>query len=354
VSVTWQNIIVKPDDTIEKVLQLFNKEPAKIVLVTEGKNKLVGVVTDGDIRRGLLAGLKLSNLISEVMNTNPVTYDGHSDFSKLAIKMRKDNLLAIPIVENGILVGLKTTYDIFNQIAVPEKKENLILILAGGYGTRLGALTTNTPKPMLKVRNKPILDVIIESFAKQGFYRFCIGTHFKGEIIKNYFGDGSKRNLEIDYLDEDEPLGTGGALGLLSKDHLRELPMVIINGDILTNLDMHSLLNYHNEVKATATMCVKQYSYQIPYGVVEADGDNFKVLIEKPSTYYSVNSGIYVASPEVLDNVPTNIKITMPEIFDILVSKKVEVKIFPIHEYWLDIGRPDEFERAQTEIDWAY
>jgi NDP-sugar pyrophosphorylase family protein len=307
---------------------------------------LLGVVTDGDIRRGILSGIGLDSAVSEIMNCNPITACVSTPKRELVKLMEKKSILSIPLVENNVVVGLETLQHMFE---VPEYN-NPVFIMAGGFGTRLRPLTDNCPKPMLKIGNKPILETLIMSFKNSGFKNFYISTHFMPEQIHEYFGNGSNFDVNINYVHEDSPLGTGGALGLLPDDLPADLPLIMINGDVLTKVDFQRLLAFHNEQNADATMCVREYDYQIPYGVIEGEGNKITSMVEKPIQRFFVNAGIYVVSPRVIKSVPKNHRIDMPTLLEQHMSQRNNVLMFPIHEYWLDIGRMDDFNRAQIDI----
>jgi NDP-sugar pyrophosphorylase family protein len=203
---------------------------------------------------------------------------------------------------------------------------------------------------MLKVGGKPILETLIRNFIKAGFQNFYISTHYMPEQIENYFGDGTDLGVNITYVHEDEPLGTGGALGLLPDDLPKGLPLIMMNGDVLTKVDFQRLLDFHNENQADATMCVREYDYQIPYGVINGEGNKITSMVEKPIQRFFVNAGIYVVSPQVINSVPQNHKIDMPTLLEQHMEQRNNILMFPIHEYWLDIGRMDDFNRAQADI----
>ena len=221
--------------------------------------------------------------------------------------------------------------------------------MAGGFGTRLRPLTESCPKPMLKLGDKPILELIMLRFIHAGFHRFYISTHYLPEMIREYFGDGSKWNVNIRYVHEETPLGTGGALGLLPED-LPALPLILINGDVLTNVDFERVLEFHNKHNAAATMCVRDYEYQVPFGVINGEGNKIISMVEKPVQRFFVNAGIYVISPQIWRSVTQNNRIDMPTLLEQFISRQANVMMFPIHEYWLDIGRVEDYHRAQTDI----
>ncbi|EHA7441711.1 CBS domain-containing protein [Escherichia coli] len=340
----WKKVLLTPAATIRQALEIINRGSLQIALVSS-ENTLLGSVTDGDIRRGLLRNLSLDDAVEKVMNTSPLTADVSLSKDELLLLLKANKITAIPITENGQLIGLKTLHELLKS----KRYDNPVFIMAGGFGTRLKPLTDNCPKPLLKVGNKPILEIIIQRFIDAGFYQFYISTHYLPNMIHEYFGDGSKWNVEINYVHEEEPLGTGGALGLLPKN-IKQLPLIMINGDILTNLDINSLLNYHNEQHSLATICVREYNYQIPYGVIEAKGNKIVRMTEKPIYKYHVNAGVYVISPDIFNNVKANTIIDMPSLLQKYIENDEMISIYPLTEYWLDIGQMAEYKQAQKDI----
>lgn len=284
-------------------------------------------------------------LIVDIMNKTPLVAEEDTPKSRLLTLMRTKGLLAIPIVSNNKLIGLQT---IQKMIEKPSY-DNPVFIMAGGFGTRLKPLTDNCPKPLLKLGGKPILETIIENFISSGFHHFYISTHFMPEKIKEHFGYGEKWGISIEYVEEQSPLGTGGALGLLPSN-TPDLPLIMMNGDLLTKIDFEHLLSYHLEQDTIATMCVTEYEYQIPYGVVQSKGNRILSLVEKPVQRSFVNAGIYVVNPELIRQVKKNQIIDMTTLIEQQINNDENVSIFPIHEYWLDIGKMNDFNQAQIDI----
>jgi len=342
----WKNVLIEPLDTLRHALEIINSESLRIALVVDGAGKLQGVVTDGDIRRGLLDNLSLSAEVRLIMNTRPITADAKSPKEDLFAVMEKEGVLSIPLLEDGKVVGLETLRGTFGR----EVHQNPVFLMAGGFGTRLKPLTDSCPKPMLKIGDKPILETVIRSFIKAGFVNFYISTHYMPDQIEEHFGDGSRLGVNINYVHEENPLGTGGALGLLPKELSKGLPLIMMNGDVLTKVDFQRLLDFHVESGADATMCVREYDYQIPYGVINGEGNKIKSMVEKPIQRFFVNAGIYVISPRVIESVPKNHHIDMPTLLEQHMYERDNILMFPIHEYWLDIGRIDDFNRAQADI----
>ncbi|WP_318484957.1 nucleotidyltransferase family protein [Photobacterium leiognathi] len=343
-NIEWRNILLSPTATIREALEIIDKEALQIALVVSDGN-LLGSVTDGDIRRGLLKNITLNDSIDNVMNKSPLTADYSFSKQTLISLLESKKISSIPILKNGKLIGLETLHNLLSK----PKLDNPIFIMAGGFGTRLRPLTDNCPKPLLKVGNKPILEVILKRFIDAGFYDFYISTHYLPHMIHEYFGDGSKWNVNIKYVHEDKPLGTGGALGLLPRE-ITQKPLIMINGDVLTNLDINALLDYHNKENALATMCVREYDYQIPYGVIEKDGNRIVAMTEKPKYTFHVNAGIYVVSPKLFNSVDKDTKVDMPSLLEVKMKCNEKIVMYPLTEYWLDIGQMTEYKQAQKDI----
>ncbi len=341
----WKSILVSPNSTILEVLKIIDREALQLAIVIDNHQKLLGTVTDGDIRRALINDKALNTEISKVMFTAPITLPVNASKSEVLNVMESKGILAIPLMKDKHVVGLATLQDLIQH----TQYENPIFIMAGGFGTRLKPLTDNCPKPMLKVGDKPILETLLLRFRRAGFHNFYISTHYLPDVITNYFGDGSKLGINITYINEDKPLGTGGALGLLPGD-LIELPTILINGDILTTLDFSKLLEFHSNNEACATMCVREYEYKIPYGVIESEGINIKKMVEKPTHRYSVNAGIYVLEASLIQSVEKNVYIDMPSLLEEKLNKNKNVNHYTFHDYWLDIGQMDDYHRAQLDI----
>ena len=340
----WKNTLVSPDTSIREAIRIIDQGALKIALVVDEGSRLVGTVSDGDIRRGILKGCELENPVQQIMNTIPSVAGKNDGREKILSLMRQKQIYQIPLVDgDGFLVGL----EVIDTILAPPRRENLVILMAGGLGTRLKHLTANIPKPMLKVGDKPILETIIVNFIERGFNRFLISVNYKSEMIESHFGDGSQWGVQIDYLREDKRLGTAGALSLMSEKPVA--PVLVMNGDVLTKVNFQQLLEFHTEHKAAATMCVRDYDYQVPFGVVKLDQHRILSIEEKPVQRFFVNAGIYVLEPKVLEMIPHDTHLDMPSLFELLIIKEMETVVFPIREYWLDIGRIDDFERANGE-----
>ena len=260
--------------------------------------------------------------------------------------MKKKDILHVPLVDgHGYLVGLET----LQHLTELPTHENCVFLMAGGFGKRLRPLTLDVPKPLLKVGTKPILETILEQFVEAGFYNFYISTHYKAEMVSNHFGDGEKWGVSIQYVYEEKPLGTAGALGLLPED-VPDLPVIVMNGDLLTKINLDHLLQFHKEQGGLATMCVREYDFQVPYGVIQSDGKSVTAIEEKPIHSFFVNAGIYLLEPDCIGLIPDNKFYDMPRLFDELLAIKEKIVSFPLEEYWLDIGRVADYEKAKETL----
>ena len=309
--------------------------------------KIKGTITDGDIRRGLTKHFSIDDKASTIMNKSPIVAHISDNKSVILEKIRRKNILAVPIVDDkGRIIDIET----LQHLTEKQYHDNPVLIMAGGMGKRLRPLTNDSPKPLLNVGKKPILETILMQFISSGFKRFYISTFYKSEMIQKYFGNGENFGVSIEYINEKMPLGTAGSLGGLPKS-IPDLPIILINGDVLTKVNFNRLLQFHNEQNCVATMCVREYDFQVPYGVVEHSGHILQKITEKPVHKFFVNAGIYVVDKKLVDNVPSNVRIDMTTFIQNQIDNNRDVSIFPLHEYWIDIGRIDEYKRAQKDIE---
>ena len=340
----WRDALVSSSTTLRQTIEAITEGSLQIALVVDSDNKLLGTVTDGDIRKAILAGKDLSIPAAEAMRREPITSAAKTPRAAILKLMREKRIHQMPLLDElGRVVDVLTVDDMIGAL----QKPNAVLIMAGGLGTRLHPLTQDTPKPMLKVGGKPILETIIQSFVDQGFINFFVSINYKAEIISDYFGDGSKYGVTITYLTEKMRLGTAGGLSLLPKNI--HAPVIVMNGDLLTRISVDALLDFHERENAIATMVVREDHYQIPYGVVQVDGTQIIGVEEKPTQRNLVNAGIYVISKLGLENIPKDTFYDMPTHFAKLSADGHRTAAFPLHEYWVDIGRLDELERSQRE-----
>lgn len=332
----------KLSDAIEKL----HKGGMRIALVVDKKGLLIGTITDGDIRRALINKVDLDSQVKNIMNSNPISALESQSASEIDSLMNSKDIMHMPIVDSeGLLVGLETRYKIYRS-----KVDNPVLLMAGGFGKRLSPLTDSIPKPLLKVGKKPILETIIERFTKYGFYKFYISTHYRSEMIKDYFGDGSKWQIEIKYLDEEKPMGTGGSLQLLP-DLDKDIPLILMNGDLLTEVNFESLLDHHNKSKSNITVSVVEHDVQVPYGVLQVNKMKVKQIEEKPIHKFFINAGIYVINYNIIDQVRGIGHLDMPDLVTKEIDSKHGVNMFPLHEEWIDIGRPSDLSKAKHLIN---
>ena len=341
----WKNVVVTEAATVFDVISVIDKGSLKIALVVDAEFKLIGTVSDGDVRRGILKHVDLNGPVTPIIHHSPVFVEKGTDPKAIKAIMEKHDITLVPVTDNGILVGLET----LQHLVESKHFDNPVFLMAGGFGTRLQPLTNNCPKPMLKIGDKPILETILLAFIDAGFHDFYISTHFMPEVIRNYFGDGDKWGVTITYIHEDSPLGTGGALGLLP-NNLPDLPLLLMNGDVLTKVDFQEFLSFHNAHAGVSTICVREYDHQVPYGVLEFEGIQIKNMVEKPVHRHFVNAGIYCLNPEVIKSVPKNTKIDLPTLLGQFIENGDAVNMFPLHEYWLDVGKHDDFKQAQVDI----
>ncbi|MFH2135434.1 MAG: nucleotidyltransferase family protein [Pseudomonadota bacterium] len=340
----WEEVLVSTQTSMCEAAQLLDASALQIVLVVDEERRLLGTITDGDIRRGILKGIALSEPVVRIMNPRPIVAREEDGRDRILAEMKQKLLHHMPLVnEKGCVVGLDT----LDELISPQKRENFVVLMAGGLGSRLRPLTDDCPKPMLKVGNKPLLETILENFIEYGFYRFYISVNYMSEVVKSYFGDGSRWGVEICYLHENQRLGTGGALSLLPEKPSG--PVLVINGDLLTKVNFGQLLDFHINHQAVATMCVREYDFQVPYGVVTINKHRITGIDEKPVQRFFVNGGIYVLEPDALDLILPNTYFDMPSLFEMLIEQKKETVVFPIREYWLDIGHMADYDRANGE-----
>ena len=346
----WKNILLNPNDSLDCAIKVLHESGCRIILVVDNRGGLLGTITDGDIRRALINQVTMKSSVDLIMNKDPVTVVANKIKNKEILSLMSDRgLLHIPIVDkDGILCGLETLQHLIESPIY----DNPIFIMAGGFGTRLHPLTKDTPKPLLKVGSKPILEMIIEHFISHGFHNFYISIHFKSEQIRDYFKDGELHNVSIEYIHEQSPLGTAGSLGLLP-DNLPDLPIIVMNGDLLTKVDFKNLLDFHCEHNSEATMCVREYDFQVPYGVVEIDNYNIKEIKEKPVHKFFVNAGIYVLNKDLINKLDGKSYLDMTNFLEKELNNN-GVSAFPIHEYWIDIGRIEEYEKANREVNTVF
>ncbi|HNV68756.1 MAG TPA: nucleotidyltransferase family protein [Candidatus Ozemobacteraceae bacterium] len=340
----WRNILIKPETSILDTLRVIDDSSLAIALVVDHEEKLIGTVTDGDIRRALLKGHPLTLPAREIMNLHPISAGQHTPEEELLFMLSRHSIKHLPVTDSaGRVVGLRQLQDLIQR----QQRENWAVIMAGGRGTRLGELTRSTPKPLLTVGDRPLLGTILTRLRRHGIRRVFLAVNHLADQVKTYVGDGSAFDLEVSCLEEREVLGTAGALGLLPEKPA--LPLIVMNGDLLTSVHFGNLLDFHTASHRALTVCIRECRFQVPYGVVTARGNDLIDIIEKPEQEVFINAGIYILNPEVLERIVPGTKIDMPDLIKKMTGEKGGVGCFPLGSFWMDIGRPDDFLRAQSE-----
>jgi len=340
----WRNAILPVDSTIQSVISNLDEVSIKIVLVVDTTGKLQGTICDGDIRRGLLRGMDLNSPIEGIIHRNPLVVYPEIGRETVRQLMIVNKIQQVPVVDKqNHVVGLH----LWDEITTLPVRPNLMVIMAGGMGTRLRPHTENCPKPMLPVAGKPMLEHIIERAKLEGFSRFVLAIHYLGHMIEDYCGNGERLGVRIDYLREQSPLGTAGALGLLNPRPTHSF--VVTNGDVLTDIHYGELLDFHIRNNAAATMAVRVHEWQHPYGVVQTKGIDIVGFEEKPVHRSHINAGVYALDPDALSSLDADSHCDMPTLFERLQSKAKRIAAYPIHEPWLDVGRPDDLNRANRD-----
>ena len=341
---SWRNCIIHNDASIMDAIKVIDDSGMQIALIVDDNDILQGILTDSDIRRAVISRIDFSTGIEEIMKVDPYTAQiGQSD-EEIRELMSTYHVHQIPVLDDAGRVQRVVS---FTDVIEKRRYENIVVLMVGGIGSRLMPLTEKCPKPLLKVGTKPILEIILESFIEKGFYRFYLSVNYKSEMIEEYFGDGSALGIEINYIREEKKLGTAGSLGLLPEMPMK--PVIVMNGDILTKIDYSALIRYHEAENADATMAVREYNVRIPYGVIDIENNTIVGISEKPMEAHIVNAGIYVLSPSVFQGLKGDTYLDMPRLYEKLITEKKKAVVFPIREYWLDIGRIDDFEQAQID-----
>ena len=346
--VDYRKLILPPTATMRRAIEVMSRPDGAGMVFVAGKDaRLLGVVVDSDIRKGILRGLGLDSPLTRVMNPTPATLPYGLSRDKITAHFRQDPRASIPLVDaKGRVRGL---VQLSQYLTAESGLPNRVVVLVGGLGKRLMPLTTDTPKPMLHVGDKPILETIVEQCAAAGLTRFTFALAHHADRIRRHFGDGARFGVSIEYVEEKRPLGTAGALSLLPAKETA--PLVVMNGDLLTKVDFAALLRFHSDEKSLATLCVREYEFQVPYGVVSMSGHRMDGIVEKPTHRFFVSAGIYVVEPAALKRLRRGVHCHMPELLERLrKSRRRAVGCFPIREYWIDIGRMEEYRQAQTDF----
>ena len=340
----WTQVILPLNSTVGRAIQVLNEVALKIVLINDEKGILVGTISDGDIRRGLLRGLDLASPVESVINRKALVVPPELSQDLVVQLMTMNKIHQIPIVDNEErVIGLHS----WDEIHSISARSNLMVIMAGGKGTRLQPQTEHCPKPLLPVRGKPILEHIIDRAKVEGFNHFVLAVHYLGHMIEKHFGNGEKFGVKIEYLREESPLGTAGALSLLNPRP--DSSFIVTNGDVITGIRYGKLLDFHQHQNAMATMAIRTHEIQNPFGVVETDGIEIIGYEEKPKIYSTINAGVYVIDPRALNFLKNSIQCDMPTLFELIKKDSGRIVAYPAHEDWVDVGSQLDLARADIE-----
>jgi len=345
------DFIISSKATVKEVMLALDKlrEVFETLFVVDN-NKLIGTITEGDIRRYLIKGdISHNDVLTKILNIRPFYIKENEELDeKLIIQFKKSKKYKyVPCLNSKKeIVDIVDLNNLF-------KRKNFVILMAGGLGSRLKPLTNKIPKPMLKVGNKPILETIIEQFKSYGFYNFLISVNYKSNIIKDYFNRGESLDVSIDYIEENKRLGTAGALSLIN-NKLDE-PIFVMNGDILTNINFKDLLTFHKNNNFELTVCVIKHAIEIPYGVLDASAENVLIdLVEKPTKEFLVNAGVYLLNPYLQNEIPKDTFHDMPTFLKELISQGRKVGVYEVEDYWMDIGHPEDFKKANDEYNYYF
>jgi dTDP-glucose pyrophosphorylase len=344
------NLFVTPAAPIRDVMACIDRNMKGVALVVDAGQRLVATVTDGDIRRAILRGVDLDRPVERLVQAArsdhqiPITVPVGTPSADILELMTRSDVRHVPVIDAaGRVVDLIWLADLVKQAELPLRA----MIMAGGFGRRLRPLTDETPKAMLPVGDRPLLEQIVGRLREAGIRRVNVATHYRADVIQEHFGDGRDFGVEIRYVNEGEPLGTAGALGLLAAS---DEPILVVNGDILTQVDFRAMLDFHRTHRAEMTVAVRPYELRVPYGVVQTDGVAITGVAEKPTERYLINAGMYLLNPDVCDLIPANTRYDMTQLIERLVAERRRVVSFPIREYWLDIGQSEDYEKAVADM----
>lgn len=344
--IQWQCVLLPLKATIRDAIENLNSSALQIVLVVTEDNRLLGTITDGDIRRGLLRGFNLASSIEDIMHRQPLVVPDDMQKDVVVQLMKANKIHQLPVVDiQNHVVGLH----VLDEINSAAMRSNVMVIMAGGKGMRLRPYTESCPKPMLELSGKPMLEHIIERAKTEGFRHFVLAIHYLGHVIEDYFQDGSLWDVSINYIREKQPLGTAGALSLM-QDIAPNNAFVVTNGDVITDIRYGEILDFHKRHAADATMAVRLYEWKNPFGVVHTEGLNIIGFEEKPVSHTYINSGVYVLNPEALALLTVDEYCDMPVLFEKLHSKKNKTIVYPMHEPWLDVGSHVDLQLAKEVI----
>jgi len=339
-----EEILIQPESSVREAMAAIDRGGIGIALVVDTDRRIKATITDGDVRRAILLGVDLDASVNELQERRPTQYPYptvawvSTPRSELLYMMLQQSIEQIPLVDDERRVlDVVLLSDLVEQTVRPSA-----VVMAGGYGTRLHPLTEETPKPMLEVGGQPLMERVIDQLQAAGIRRVTVTTHYKPEVISGHFGNSNGNGVDISYIHEEEPLGTAGALGMMG---MPDEPVLVINGDVLTELNLRSMIEFHREQRADMTVAVKKY--QVPYGVVETRGFRVTGLSEKPVQDFLISAGIYLLETTAFNYIPEGQPFDMTDLIEQMVRRRCRVVSFPVVEYWLDIGQPGDYELAQ-------
>jgi dTDP-glucose pyrophosphorylase len=342
-----EQIFVTPGATIRTAIESIDAAAIEIALVVDDGRRLIGTVSDGDVRRALLAGVTLEDPVDEIVHRDPITAPEGIDAATLLALMTSRGIDQVPLLRDGRVVDVAFIRDLVGADR-DATGDHPVVLMAGGRGTRLHPLTEHTPKPMLPVGDRPVLERMLGQVRDAGFSRVLIAVNYRADVIEQHFGDGSQFGVQIDYLREDQPLGSAGALRLAGTELDR--PFVVMNADLVTNINLGALMRFHIQERNAITVGVRQYALELPYGIAELDGTQIIALDEKPTHTFFVNAGIYAVDPvaaELIDD--RTDRFDMTDLIAAALTAELRVGGFPILEYWIDIGQLADYQRAESD-----
>jgi len=343
-STNWRRALISEESTLEDAIRCLNDSGFRIALVVKPGDFLEGTLTDGDIRRGLLRGMRLQDSVAPVVRRNPLVVPVALGLSSVLQLMKTNQLHQVPMVdESRRVIGLH----LLDTLIAPQSRDNPVVLMAGGRGTRLRPHTETCPKPMLPLAGKPMLEHILDRAIAEGFSRFVLAVHYLGHMVEAHFGDGSRWGIQIDYLWEEVPLGTAGALSLMP---VPDQSFIVANGDVLTDIKYGDLLDFHLRHDAEATMAVRLHEWENPFGVVHLQGFDIVGFEEKPVMRSHINAGVYALTPSALNLLVRNESCDMPTLFERLQHASARTIAYPMHEQWLDVGRDHDLHRARAGV----
>lgn len=337
------NVIVAENSSLKEVLRLLGDSPIRMAIVLNASSQVSGIITDGDVRLGLLSGATLDTHAFEVMNTDFVFIGPESSAADASLILRRKGISHLPVIDDDKrLVGLFAAAAISKTTLI----DNWVVIMAGGRGERLRPITDKIPKPLVKVAGKTLIDLVLEKCETEGFHHFFVSVNYLGDMIQSHLTTVKSDLVEIQFLREEAPLGTGGSLTLLPE--IPSKPVLIMNSDVLHSVDLRKLIDFHESEESQITVCGRHFQTQIPFGVLESKDSKLISITEKPTYSHLVNAGIYVISPEVLQLLKKNVYADMPDLLSRAIGNGMKVSVFPVHEFWLDVGTPESLEEANS------